>query len=62
MDGKDGKMSNWRQLMDKRYHEIINKMATDEEVKRVMIYGQPALDYTKKELIKFLIWLEGYRR
>lgn len=39
-------------------HEVINKMVTDEEAQQLRVFGQPANDYTKKELIKVIIWQE----
>lgn len=44
--------------MDKHYHEAVNKWVTDKEVKGLTIYGQLALNYTKEELIKAIIFLE----
>ena len=43
--------------MDERYHEIVKRQATDEEVKGCRIYGQQALDYTKRELVAMLIFM-----
>lgn len=41
--------------MDKRYHELAKRQATEEEIENCLIYSQRALDYTKRELVAMLI-------
>ena len=48
--------------MDKRYHETAKRQATDEEAESCTIYGQRALDYTKRELVAMLIFMMKKRK
>jgi len=41
--------------MDKRYHELAKKQAANKEIESCTIYGQPALGYTKREIVAMLI-------
>ena len=44
-------------MIDKRYHSYLKDMATDEEIQNCLIFGQPALEYTKEELLAFICWV-----
>ena len=39
------------------FHKNMLSLATDEEIKGCLIYGQPALEYSKEELVAFLCWM-----
>ena len=41
--------------MNKHYHEILDNMATDSEVENTTLFGQPILNFTQKELAKFIV-------
>lgn len=47
--------------MNERYHEHMKRLATENEIKGLKIYGQPALEYSKEELIAFICWQSKQR-
>lgn len=48
--------------MDKRYHKYLKEKATGKEIESATIFGQKALNYTKKELVALIVWQERQRR